>query len=90
MIYIFVAFLGLGFSSLYPSIIALGTEGRENISPSLITFIMTAGSLGGIIYSPISGWINSSFGVIVTMGIGLVTSVLMLLILFILKFKKNI
>lgn len=90
MIYIFVAFLGLGFSSLYPSIIALGTEGRENISPSLITFIMTAGSLGGIIYSPISGWVNSSFGVIVTMGIGLVTSVLMLLILFILKFKKNI
>ena len=88
IIYIFVAFLGLGFSSLYPSIIALGTEGRENISPSLMTFIMTAGSVGGIIYSPISGWINSNFSVIITMGIGLITSILMLLILFILKFKK--
>jgi len=86
--YIFVAFLGLGFSSLYPSIIALGTEGRKSISPSLMTFIMTAGSLGGIIYSPFSGWINSNFSVITTMGIGLMTSILMLSISFFLKLKK--
>ena len=86
--YIFVGLLGLGFSSLYPSIIALGTEGRKNISPSLMTFIMTSGSVGGIIYSPISGWINSNFDVTVTMGIGVITTVLMLSISLVLKFKK--
>lgn len=86
--YVFVGFFGLGFSSLYPSIIALGTEGRKNISPSLMTFIMTAGSLGGIIYSPISGWINSNFDVILTMGTGLITIVLMLSISLFLKLKK--
>jgi len=89
IIYIFVGLLGLGFSSLYPSIIALGTEGRKNISPSLMTFIMTSGSVGGIIYSPISGWINSNFDVTATMGIGVVTTILMLSISLLLKFKKE-
>jgi len=88
VIYIFVGLLGLGFSSLYPSIIALGTEGRKNISPSLMTFIMTSGSVGGIIYSPISGWVNSNFDVTATMGIGAVTTILMLSISLFLKFKK--
>jgi fucose permease len=88
IIYIFVGLLGLGFSSLYPSIIALGTEGRKNISPSLMTFIMTSGSVGGIIYSPISGWINSNFDVTITMGIGVITTVLMLSISLFLKIKK--
>jgi len=86
--YIFVGLLGLGFSSLYPSIIALATEGRKNISPSLMTFIMTSGSVGGIIYSPISGWVNSNFDVTATMGIGIITTVLMLSISLFLKFKK--
>ncbi|MCS5422184.1 MULTISPECIES: MFS transporter [Psychrilyobacter] len=86
--YIFVGLLGLGFSSLYPSIIALGTEGRKNISPSLMTFIMTSGSVGGIIYSPISGWVNSNFDVAATVGIGVITTVLMLSISLYLKFKK--
>jgi len=87
--YIFVGFLGFGFSSLYPSIVALGTEGRKNISPSLMTFIMTSGSVGGIVYSPISGWVNSNFDVMLTMGIGLITTILMLSISFFLKFKKH-
>lgn len=86
--YIFVGLLGFGFSSLYPSIIALGTEGRKNISPSLMTFIMTSGSVGGIIYSPISGWVSSNFNVMLTMGIGLITTILMLSISLFLKFKK--
>ncbi|MEI6857189.1 MFS transporter [Psychrilyobacter sp.] len=87
--YIFVGLLGLGFSSLYPSIIALGIEGRKNISPSLMTFIMTSGSVGGIMYSPISGWVNSNFDVTITMGIGVITTVLMLSVSFVLKFKKT-
>jgi len=86
--YIFVGLLGFGFSSLYPSIIALGTEGRKNISPALMTFIMTSGSLGGILYSPISGWVSSNFDVMLTMGIGLMTTFLMLSISLVLKFKK--
>lgn len=87
--YIFVGLLGFGFSSLYPSIIALGTEGRKNISPSLMTFIMTSGSVGGIIYSPISGWVSSNFNVMLTMGIGLITTILMLSISLFLKIKKK-
>ena len=87
--YIFVGLLGFGFSSLYPSIIALGTEGRKNISPSLMTFIMTSGSVGGIIYSPISGWVSSNFNVTLTMGIGLITTILMLSISLFLKFRRK-
>ncbi|UUV19028.1 MFS transporter [Fusobacteria bacterium ZRK30] len=87
--YIFVGLLGFGFSSLYPSIIALGTEGRKSISPSLMTFIMTSGSVGGIIYSPVSGWVSSNFNVMLTMGIGLITTILMLSISLFLKFKKK-
>ncbi len=87
--YIFVGLLGFGFSSLYPSIIALGTEGRKNISPSLMTFIMTSGSVGGIIYSPISGWVNSNFNVMLTMGIGLITNILMLSISLFLKLRRK-
>lgn len=86
--YIFVGLLGFGFSSLYPSIIALGTEGRKSISPSLMTFIMTSGSVGGIIYSPVSGWVSSNFNVMLTMGIGLITTILMLSISLFLKFRK--
>ena len=89
IIYIFVGLLGLGFSSLYPSIIALGTEGRENISPSLMTFIMTSGSIGGIIYSPISGWTNNNFGISITIGIGMITTILMLSILLMLRIKRG-
>ena len=86
--YIFVGLMGFGFSSLYPSIIALGTEGRKNISPSLMTFIMTCGSIGGIVYSPISGWLNSNFNISVTVGLGLITTLLMLVISLFLKMKK--
>lgn len=88
IIYVFIGILGLGFSSLYPSIIALGTEGRRSISPSLMTFIMTSGSIGGIVYSPISGWINSAFSVVVTMGFGLIMIILMLFISLFFSFRK--
>jgi len=88
IIYIFVGLLGFGFSSLYPSIVALGTEGRKNISPSLMTFIMTSGSVGGIMYSPISGWVSSNFNVMLTMGIGVITTILMLSISLVLKFRR--
>jgi len=88
IIYIFVGLLGFGFSSLYPSIVALGAEGRKNISPSLMTFIMTSGSIGGIMYSPISGWVSSNFNVMLTMGIGLITTILMLSISLFLKFRR--
>ncbi|MGB6128557.1 MAG: MFS transporter [Psychrilyobacter sp.] len=88
IIYIFVGLLGFGFSSLYPSIVALGTEGRKNISPSLMTFIMTSGSVGGIMYSPISGWVSGHFNVALTMGMGIITTILMLSISLFLKFRR--
>ena len=54
-----------------------------------MTFIMTSGSVGGIVYSPISGWVNSNFDVTLTMGVGLITTILMLSISLFLKFKKR-
>ena len=88
-IYVLVGILGLGFSSLYPSIVSLGTEDKKNVSPSLMTFIMMSGSIGGIAYSPISGWINSNYTIEITMGVGVITTLLMLLIGVILKLKNK-
>ncbi|RUA09561.1 MAG: hypothetical protein DSY38_00485 [Fusobacteria bacterium] len=88
-IYVLVGILGLGFSSLYPSIVSLGTEDKKNVSPSLMTFIMMSGSIGGIAYSPISGWINSNYTIEITMGVGVITTLLMLLIGIILKLKNK-
>ena len=88
-IYVLVGILGLGFSSLYPSIVSLGTEDKKNVSPSLMTFIMMSGSIGGIAYSPISGWINSNYTIEITMGVGVITTLSMLLIGIILKLKNK-
>jgi len=86
LIYIFVGMLGIGFSSLYPSIITIGTEGREKVSPGLMTFIMISGSIGGIIYSPITGYINEMYDLASTLKLGVYTTLLMLIInLFIIK-----
>jgi fucose permease len=79
----------LGFSSLYPSIISLGTENIENVSPSLMTFIMMSGSIGGIVYSPISGWINNGYGITTTIGLGVVTTLIMLSISIFIKYKNT-
>ena len=87
-IYLVVGILGLGFSSLYPSIVSLGTEGRKNVSPSLMTFIMMSGSIGGIAYSPISGWVNSNYTIETTMGVGVITTLMMLSTTIFLKLKK--
>jgi len=87
-IYFVVGVLGLGFSSLYPSIVSLGTEGRKNVSPSLMTFIMMSGSIGGIVYSPVSGWVNSNYTIETTMGVGVITTLMMLSTTVFLKLKK--
>jgi fucose permease len=88
VMYIFVGLLGMGFSSLYPSIIALGTEKKKNISPGLMTFIMTSGSVGGILYSPISSWVNTNYSLWITMSVGVITTLMMLLISLYIK-RKN-
>ncbi len=88
-IYILVGVVGLGFSSLYPSISALGIEGRTRIEPSLMTFIMISGSVGGIVYSPISSWINTNYGIVSTMSFGVITTFTMLFLTILLKIKSK-
>ncbi|MCK5780024.1 MAG: MFS transporter [Psychrilyobacter sp.] len=90
IIYFFTGLLGLGFSSLYPSIVALGTEGRGKVTPSLMTFIMISGSIGGVLYSPISGFINAHYNVETTLSIGVFTTCLMLIISFIQRKLKTV
>lgn len=70
-ILVLVLFMGLGFSGLYASTISYGTNQQNNPSPMLMTFIITCGSIGGILSSPLASFIKRNLGIKLTLISGL-------------------
>lgn len=89
--FVLVLLSGLGYSAQYATIMDIGTSGRKKVSQSVINLIVMAGTVGGILFSPISSYISSIIGINGTMISGIVMMILVLLMtLYIkLKYQKN-
>ena len=62
IIWLSIALLGFFNSVIYAGLISFGSLQVKKASPKLVTFILTAGTTGTMLYPVISGYINNSWG----------------------------
>lgn len=83
---VFMVFLGLANSCIYPSILGYGLDHIGHASPKATSFIVTCGSIGIPIGTMMSGLIGMHFGKIKAMMVG--PALLVVVVLLILAAKR--
>lgn len=88
-LWVAAAIIGIGYSGMYATILTYGTQQINEHSTKLMTFLITCGSAGSIISTPVSSIIKKNFGITSAIMVSFVAVFLsIVLITFTLKKKK--
>jgi len=69
-IWLSVILLGVGCSALYPTLVSYGSKQVKSISPAVISFLISAGTLGGVSSLIISGVLGVSVSYVTAIYLG--------------------
>ena len=82
LIFIAVAVMGLGYASLYASILCYGIDQRRTSDPKLMTFFVLLGTVGNIVALPLSSLFVHLFSLLSALVVGLAMLGLVLVLVF--------
>jgi fucose permease len=82
---VFMIFLGLANSCIYPSIVGYGLDQIGHASPQATSFIITCGSIGIPVGTMMSGLIGVHFGKIKAMMVGPVLLVVVVVLIYMVR-----
>lgn len=82
---VFMIFLGLANSCIYPAILGYGLEQIGHASPKATSFIVTCGSIGIPVGTMMSGLIGVHFGKVKAMLVGPILLVVVVLLIFMVR-----
>lgn len=89
LIYVLIAITGLGFSGVYAAVLDFGTKQLKHTSANLMTFIIVAGSFGGIMSSPISSFLKEKVSIRYSFFSGAVAILLVFILIYVSKILQK-
>ena len=84
-----VILLGVGCSALYPTLVSYGSRQAKNISPSVISFLISAGTLGGVSSLIISGILGASVSYVTAIYLGPFFAIGIIILISISRYSKT-
>lgn len=85
-----IALMGLGYAGLYASILSYGIDQLSYNCPKLMSFMVLAGTIGGVLALPFSSFFVNHFSILTALALGLFILFLVIVcIYFTLKDKNN-
>ncbi len=87
---IMIALMGLGYAGLYASILSYGIDQLPYNCPKLMSFMVLAGTIGGVLALPFSSFFVNRFSILTALALGLgILFMVIVCIYFTIKDKNN-
>lgn len=87
---IMIALMGIGYAGLYASILSYGIDQLPYSCPKLMSFMILAGTIGGVLALPFSSFFVNHYSILTALALGLgILFLVIVCIFFTLKDKNN-
>ncbi|OGV18414.1 MAG: hypothetical protein A2X47_09790 [Lentisphaerae bacterium GWF2_38_69] len=87
---VMIAIMGMGYAGLYASILSYGIDQLPYSCPKLMSFMILAGTIGGVLALPFSSFFVNHFSILSALMVGLIILALVIICIYVtLKDKNN-